>query len=106
MHTFGTECFAYVQNKKKLDHRCEKGILLGYDSHSPAYLVYFAKEGNIKKVRCVTFNDKYTEKVDMPKQIEVYHPCIPMSERREENIEAEEIEEIENERENVQPERK
>ena len=103
MHTFGTECFAYVQNKKKLDHRCEKGILLGYDSHSPAYLVYFAKEGNIKKVRCVAFNDKYTEKVDIPKQMEVYHPCIPMSKEQEENIQPEEIE---NEKENAQPKRR
>ena len=65
MHTFGSECFAYVQKKTKLDPRCEKGIFVGYDSYSPAYLVYFADEGTIKKVRCVTFNEKCTEKVEV-----------------------------------------
>ena len=39
MHTFGTMCFAYLQNKKKLDPRCERGIFLGYDSNSPAFLI-------------------------------------------------------------------
>ena len=99
MHTFGTVCFAYLQNKKKLDPRCEKGVLLGYDSHSPAYLVY-CKEGNIKKRRCVTFNENYTEKVEKPKEMEVYYHCTPEQE------EAVEIEESEDAGEYVQPERR
>ena len=41
MHIFSTICFCYVQNKTKLDPRCEKGIFVGYDKQSPAYLTYF-----------------------------------------------------------------
>ena len=40
MHVFGTVCYAYVQNKTKLDPRAEKGIFVGYDRSSPAFLVY------------------------------------------------------------------
>ena len=88
MHTFGSECFAYTQKKKKLDPRCEKGIFLGYDSHSPAYLVYYVKEGTIKKVRCVTFNEKFTDKaLEEPKEVELHHHCIPKVEKIEENVE-------------------
>ena len=41
MHIFGTICYSYVHQKKKLDPRSKKGIFLGYDGQSPAYLVYF-----------------------------------------------------------------
>ena len=41
MHIFGTICYTYVQDKKKLDARGEKGFFLWYDKGSPAYLVYF-----------------------------------------------------------------
>ena len=61
-----------MQKKSKLDPRCEKGIFVGYDSYSPAYLVYFANEGTIKKVRCVTFNEKYADKVEEPKEIKLH----------------------------------
>ena len=59
MHIFGTVCYAYVQNKTKLDARSEKGIFLGYDKGSPAYLVYIAERNVVKKVRCVKFTDKF-----------------------------------------------
>ena len=113
MHTFGTECFAYVQKKSKLDPRCEKGIFVGYDSYSPAYLVYFANEGTIKKVRCVTFNEKYADKVEEPKEIELHQNCIPDDEIIEENIHLnvnepanETIDESVNEEISTQPERR
>lgn len=38
MRVFGSECYAYKQNKPKLDPRCTKGIFLGYDKGSPACL--------------------------------------------------------------------
>ena len=57
MHIFGTTCFCYVQNKKKLEPRCEKGIFVGYDKQSPAYLIYFPETKAIKRVRCVKFTD-------------------------------------------------
>ena len=55
MEQFGSMCFAYVQQKKKLDNRAEQGIFVGYDTRSPSYLVYFKGTGAVKKVRVVEF---------------------------------------------------
>ena len=52
MRVFGSECYAYKQEKKKLDPRCTKGIFLGYDKLSPAYLVYFPEIGKIPFEEC------------------------------------------------------
>ncbi|CAB4032274.1 myosin heavy fast skeletal muscle [Paramuricea clavata] len=59
MHVFGTVCYTYVQEKKKLDPRGEEGIFVGYDKGSPAYLIYFPETGSIKRIRCVRFTDKF-----------------------------------------------
>ena len=53
MRVFGSECYAYKQDKGKLDPRCTKGIFLGYDRGSPAYLVYFPETGKVMKHRVV-----------------------------------------------------
>ena len=50
-------CYAYVQNKGKLDARGEKGIFVGYDKGSPANLVYFPDTGEVKRIRCVKFTN-------------------------------------------------
>ena len=55
MHVFGSVCYAYVQNTTKLDPRAEKGIFVGYDRSSPAFLVYCLQAKTVKKVRCVKF---------------------------------------------------
>ncbi len=55
MRVFGSACYAYKQNKKKLDARCEKGIFVGYDKNSPAYLVYYPDTGKVLKHRLVKF---------------------------------------------------
>jgi len=55
MRVFGSECYAYKQDKGKLDARCTKGIFLGYDRGSPAYLVYFSETGKVMKHRVVKF---------------------------------------------------
>ena len=55
MRVFGSECYAYKQDKRKLDARCTKGIFLGYDRGSPAYLVYFPDTGKVMKHRVVKF---------------------------------------------------
>ena len=55
MRIFGSECYAYKQNKQKLDPRCTKGIFLGYDKESPAYLVYIPETGKVMKYRVVYF---------------------------------------------------
>lgn len=58
MRTFGVECYAYTQNKQKLDPRCKKGIFVGYDRCSPAYLVYMPETGKVVKFRRVEFMSK------------------------------------------------
>ena len=55
MRVFGSECYTYKQDKKKLDPRCTKGIFLGYDKGSPAYLVYIPATGKVMKYRVVKF---------------------------------------------------
>ena len=59
MLIFDMTCFCYVQNKTKLDPRCEKGIFVGYDKQSLAYLIYFLETTAIKRVRCIKFTDFY-----------------------------------------------
>ncbi|GAB1598795.1 hypothetical protein Ahia01_000156700, partial [Argonauta hians] len=59
MRVFGTLCYALVQGTKKLDDRSMKGLFVGYDKRSPAYLVYFPDTKTIKRVRSVRF-PKYT----------------------------------------------
>ena len=61
MSVFGTTCFAYIQNKTKLDPRSEKGIFVGYDTESPAYPVYFKKSDAVRKVRCVRFTNRFDD---------------------------------------------
>ncbi|KAK3876712.1 hypothetical protein Pcinc_018524 [Petrolisthes cinctipes] len=58
MKIFGSLCYAYVQEKKKLDARCERGVFVGYDNQSPAYLVYLPEQDNLKRVRCVKFSQE------------------------------------------------
>ena len=52
---FGSDCYAYVQNPKKLDERSIPGKFIGFDSNSPAKLVYFPQQNTIRKFRCVKF---------------------------------------------------
>ena len=59
MHIFGTACFCYVQNKTKLDPRCEKDIFVGYEKQISAYLIYFPETIVIKTFRCIKFTDSY-----------------------------------------------
>ena len=58
MHVFGSKCYAYCQNVRKLDPRCTEGVFVGYDGYSPAYLVYFPETGKINKCRNVYFVEK------------------------------------------------
>ena len=56
MWVFGSECYTYEYNRKKLDPKCEKGVFVGYDKNSPAYLVYHPEAGKIMKHRLVNRN--------------------------------------------------
>lgn len=55
MWIFGSECYAYKHNQKKLEPRCEKGIFWGYSKNSLFYLVYNPQAGNVSKHRLVKF---------------------------------------------------
>jgi hypothetical protein len=59
MHVFGSTCYAFVQNPKKLEARSQKGIFIGYDKGSPAYLVFYPETNKVEKVRCVKFIDNF-----------------------------------------------
>ena len=48
MHVFGSVCYAYVQDAKKLEPRSKEGLFVGYDKRSPAYLVYYPQSMNSK----------------------------------------------------------
>ncbi len=55
MQKFGQVCYAYKHPKGKLDSRCERGIFVGYDKNSPAYMVYYRSNRKIQKHRLVEF---------------------------------------------------
>lgn len=58
MQKFGSTCFAYKQEKGKLDSRCQQGVFIGYDKNSPAYLVYYSDTERVQKHRLVKFTTK------------------------------------------------
>ncbi|KAJ8406882.1 hypothetical protein AAFF_G00291580 [Aldrovandia affinis] len=58
MQKFGSVCYAYRQDKRKLDSRSDKGIFIGYDKNSPAYMVYYPDSRKVKKHRLVRFMSK------------------------------------------------
>jgi hypothetical protein len=87
MHTFGTKCFGYEQNKTKLDARCKEGIFVGYDRYSPAYLVYHQDENDVKKYRCVKFTEPTTNVIAQPKLVDDDDDIVVS--KREENSEDE-----------------
>ncbi|KAJ8335974.1 hypothetical protein SKAU_G00393170 [Synaphobranchus kaupii] len=60
MHKFGSVCYAYQQDRGKLDSRCEKGRFVGHDKGSPAYLVYYPDKEKVQKYRLVKFVTKTT----------------------------------------------
>ena len=58
LHVFGSVCYSYESDAKKLEPRGKKGVFLGYDRSSPAFLVYDQSTKKISKHRCVTFTEK------------------------------------------------
>ncbi len=72
MKVFGVECCAYKYDKKKLDTHCKKGIFVGYDKNSPAYLVFYPDTGKVLKNRLVKFVTKSTNECDTQTEEDVY----------------------------------
>lgn len=58
MQKSGSVCYAYRQNKRKLDSRCEKGIFVGYDKNSPEYMVCYPNSGQVQKHWLMKFETK------------------------------------------------
>ena len=52
---FGSECYTYNYDHKKLDPPCSKGMFVGYDKTSSANLVYHPQVGKIMKHRLIKF---------------------------------------------------
>ena len=90
MHIFGSTCFAYIQDKKKLDPRAEQGQFVGYDFCSPAFLIYFSSRNEIRRVRCVEFFDQ------IPDINQDHVPEIPQLVPEEEAGEQDEENEVDN----------
>ena len=59
LHIFGSVCYSYLNNGKKLDPRSKKGYFVGYNKYSPSYLVYYKEENKVMKHRVVHFTDKF-----------------------------------------------
>ena len=55
MQKFGSVCYVYEQNAKKLDDRAKQALFVGYDKSSPAFLCYFKETNTVKKSRSVKF---------------------------------------------------
>ena len=64
LHVFGSVCYSIEQNKKKLDPRSKRGIFVGWDKESPAFLVYHADTGRVQRCRCVKFTEQLKKPVD------------------------------------------
>ena len=61
LQLFGSKCYVSNLAKPKLGPRCIEGIFVGYDSTSPAYLVFFPDTKKIGRVRAVTFTETFCE---------------------------------------------
>ncbi|RXN30671.1 Retrovirus-related Pol poly from transposon TNT 1-94 [Labeo rohita] len=109
MQKFGSNCFAYKQEKGKLDSRCEEGVFIGYDKNSPAYLVYYPNTGKIQKHRLVKFTAKTTrEKETQTSQThegyEVMSPKINSERNADENMKDVSDKDIQNDTSETMPE--
>jgi len=72
MHIFGSDCFGYQHQPKKLDNRSKKGQFVGYDLESPAYLVFYPDENSVRRVRNVRFIEDCSANVPSYTEIPLY----------------------------------
>ena len=77
LQKFRSVCFAYTQQKGKLDPRCEQGRFIGYDKNSPAYLVYYPDTEKVQKHRLV----KFTNKTVNEKETQTHEPQTEYQDR-------------------------
>ncbi|PIK61473.1 hypothetical protein BSL78_01598 [Apostichopus japonicus] len=60
MHIFGSLCYAYTHDTKKLDPKATQGVFVGYDTKSPAYLVFYPDADKVQRVRLIKIVSKPT----------------------------------------------
>ncbi|XP_068221327.1 uncharacterized protein [Palaemon carinicauda] len=74
MRVFGSD--------QKLDDRCSKGIFVGYDKGSPAYLVYFPETGKVMRHRLVKFvlNKQEKESQTLNESDDIFDDVVPNEE--------------------------
>lgn len=94
LQRFGSVCFAYKQEKGKMDSRCEQGVFVGYDKNSPAYLVYYPDTERVQKHRLVKFTTKTTKERET--QTDESHTEYGDVHSRVDNSEENVVEKIEN----------
>ena len=89
-------CFAYKQEKSKLDSRCEQGVFIGYDKNSPAYLVYYPDTKRVQKHRLVKFTTKTTkERETQTSDSHIEHGGVsPRVDNSEESVVDENVENV------------
>ena len=100
MHVFGSTCYAYVQNAKKLDARSKRGIFVGYDKESPAYLVYYPEVNRVERVRCVKFHEQNFSETETEPEEEFLPTPVPRVETEVNTEQAEQTKQDENVTEN------
>ena len=64
LHKFGTVCYSVEQHRRKLDPKSKRGIFVGYDKESPAFLVYCPDVQRVRKCRDVKFTDMLPSEID------------------------------------------
>ena len=65
---FGCKSFIYNQHKSKLDPRANIGVFIGFDTNSPAKLIYNPHTGEVQKAQDVRFLDTlyYSNQINHP----------------------------------------
>lgn len=87
LQKFRSTCFAYKQEKGKMESRCEQGVFIGYDKNSPAYLVYYPDTEKVQKHRLVKFttkttNEKGTQTAESQTDYGDIHPMVDNTDER------------------------
>ncbi|PIK49005.1 copia-like retrotransposable element, partial [Apostichopus japonicus] len=82
MHIFGSLCYAYTHDTKKLDPKATQGVFVGYDTKSPAYLVFYPDADKVQRVRLIKIVSKPTsnQETQTPQDL-VNEDEVPIRER-------------------------
>ena len=85
MWVFGSDCYTYKHDHKKLDPRGERGIFVGHSKNSPAYLIYNPHTEKVSKHRLVKFIKRnciieQQTQTEYDSEVQSYEAKIPSTE--------------------------